>query len=114
MIALIHERQESLTFEKTKKQSSPIPEPNGLCANCEHACDCMHLKNAKQSVQHCEEYKSCACGGPTSHGCVSRLSVDETSSDGARMKGLCMNCDHRDTCTFPKPEGGVWHCEEYC
>ncbi len=30
-----------------------------------------------------------------------------------RAQGLCMNCDLRDTCAFPAPEGGVWHCEEY-
>lgn len=30
-----------------------------------------------------------------------------------RSKGLCMNCDHRSTCTYPVPEGGVWHCGEY-
>jgi hypothetical protein len=28
-------------------------------------------------------------------------------------RGLCINCDVRETCTFPKPEGGVWFCEEY-
>ncbi|MHC4942009.1 MAG: hypothetical protein ACYTG7_03225 [Planctomycetota bacterium] len=29
------------------------------------------------------------------------------------FKGLCMNCAHREICLYPKPEGGVWHCEEY-
>ncbi len=29
------------------------------------------------------------------------------------LKGLCANCEIRDTCTFPKAEGGIWHCEEY-
>ena len=28
-------------------------------------------------------------------------------------KGLCVNCANRETCLYPKPEGGVWHCEEY-
>ena len=28
--------------------------------------------------------------------------------------GLCMDCANAETCTWPKPEGGVWHCEEYC
>ncbi len=28
-------------------------------------------------------------------------------------KGLCMNCDERETCMLPRPESGVWHCEEY-
>jgi len=29
------------------------------------------------------------------------------------FKGLCINCDHRFTCTLPRPESGVWYCEEY-
>jgi hypothetical protein len=28
-------------------------------------------------------------------------------------RGLCVNCDLRETCAFHKPEGGVWFCEEY-
>jgi hypothetical protein len=27
--------------------------------------------------------------------------------------GLCSTCENSETCTFQKPEGGVWHCEEY-
>ena len=27
--------------------------------------------------------------------------------------GLCCDCENRRSCMFPKPEGGVWHCEEY-
>lgn len=29
------------------------------------------------------------------------------------VKGLCVNCENRHTCEFVKPDGGVWHCEEY-
>jgi hypothetical protein len=39
------------------------------------------------------------------------LSAERDCSSTER--GLCMNCDVRDTCTFTKPEGGVWFCEEY-
>lgn len=35
-----------------------------------------------------------------------------SSSIGA-LRGLCFNCDHRDYCTYPKPVGGVWSCDEY-
>jgi hypothetical protein len=28
-------------------------------------------------------------------------------------RGLCGTCEKRATCTFPKAEGGVWHCEEF-
>jgi hypothetical protein len=37
----------------------------------------------------------------------------ETKGLESDLKGLCVNCDNRHTCTFPKPEEGVWHCEEY-
>jgi len=29
------------------------------------------------------------------------------------IKGLCINCENRHTCEFTKPNGGIWHCEEY-
>jgi len=30
-----------------------------------------------------------------------------------KLKGLCGNCDYADTCIYPKPVTGVWHCNEY-
>ena len=29
------------------------------------------------------------------------------------VPGLCRNCARLSNCTYPRPEGGVWHCEEY-
>ena len=37
----------------------------------------------------------------------------DDEDDFARYRGLCSNCEERRSCAFPKPEGGVWHCEEY-
>lgn len=31
----------------------------------------------------------------------------------ADFPGLCRNCARLTDCTYPKPEGGVWHCDEY-
>jgi hypothetical protein len=31
-----------------------------------------------------------------------------------QFKGLCSNCENRNTCVNSRMEGGVWHCEEYC
>lgn len=28
-------------------------------------------------------------------------------------EGLCMNCEHRVTCTFPNARNGVLYCNEY-
>jgi hypothetical protein len=33
--------------------------------------------------------------------------------DSGQYKGLCRNCKRLKTCTLPKPQGGVWRCEEY-
>jgi hypothetical protein len=30
----------------------------------------------------------------------------------ADLKGLCRTCVHAATCSFPKPPGGVWQCDE--
>jgi hypothetical protein len=30
-----------------------------------------------------------------------------------RGVGLCADCENRQTCVVPKPEGGVWICEAY-
>jgi hypothetical protein len=29
------------------------------------------------------------------------------------FRGLCVNCDLRWKCTYPKPPQGVWSCDEY-
>ena len=34
-------------------------------------------------------------------------------SNKIEYTGLCVNCIHRDTCTFPKCDEGRLHCEEY-
>jgi len=33
--------------------------------------------------------------------------------DGQPSVGLWAYCDRWSTCTYPKSEGGVWHCEDY-
>ncbi|MCC7292099.1 MAG: hypothetical protein IT449_08580 [Phycisphaerales bacterium] len=36
-----------------------------------------------------------------------------TAANREWFAGLCLTCEKRLTCTFPKPEGGVLHCEEF-
>lgn len=43
----------------------------------------------------------------------SPLTNGSQSRPGVEEKDLCANCRNRDTCTYPKPEGGVWHCKDY-
>lgn len=34
-------------------------------------------------------------------------------TDSSQYKGLCSNCDKRNSCVYVDKEGGVWHCNEY-
>jgi hypothetical protein len=44
------------------------------------------------------------------------LTVDSAvfpSRSAGPFQGLCVNCDRRFDCTYPKPAGGVRSCDEY-
>ena len=40
-------------------------------------------------------------------------SSDERAPFLGLLRGLCVNCDLRRDCTYPKPASGVWNCDEY-
>ena len=42
-----------------------------------------------------------------------RLDPSPVEKDKSELMGLCRNCANRRICIYPKPPGGVWHCEEY-
>lgn len=48
---------------------------------------------------------------------AARQTADESFGGGAPsqsvLRGLCVNCNHRRYCTYPRPPGGVWSCDEY-
>jgi hypothetical protein len=39
--------------------------------------------------------------------------VHQSPETSIRSRGLCATCLYRDSCDFPRREGGVWQCEEY-
>ena len=91
------------------------PEVIGLCATCNNRPTCLLRAKRGKDALFCELFddyvgpsdsdSAVATAGP--HGEPSANSPD------AKYKGLCVNCEHRETCTLPKPKSGVWHCEEY-
>ena len=89
----------------------------GLCSSCVHAPYCTFLRFADQPVIHCEEWSGDTAAWET-------LETPEMytpppwigaplPSPQALPKGLCATCEEYSACAFAKPEGGVWHCEEY-
>ena len=112
----------------------------GLCSTCRHAPSCIYPRDPKRPavklhVTNCEEFeievgepvklsgRDVVSSGPSpgsdSPGALARPTDSPAPTgagdedDFARYKGLCSNCEERRSCTFPKPEGGIWHCEEY-
>jgi len=116
---------ENTTLEKKGRAATQPSEVSdtylftGLCATCSVVDTCVSAKNSGYPVVECEEYEE---DGRTFSETVevrtSRTSdkaqpLAKTPDAEAVVEGLCETCAHRDTCTFPRLEGGVWHCEEY-
>lgn len=99
--------QESVAEKKPKKRDiSNVPD---LCMTCNNARNCMYRLNKPDPVVECEEFDGYAL--PPS--AVVTAEPELKIVPDTRFKGLCVNCNKRETCTFPKPEAGVWHCEDY-
>jgi hypothetical protein len=90
----------------------------GLCSTCNNSTSCYyHLRNGKRIVWFCElfdDYEPILKFENFSSWNKSSIDSKTEEANKVKLAGLCMNCENRDTCTYPKPESGVWHCEEYC
>ena len=91
----------------------------GLCSCCKGASTCTYPKTLGRPILECDEFDGILA---PSLGLVHPRNVtpmnpahqaNPRGSDFKGYRGLCSNCEQRSTCTYPKPEGGVWHCEEY-
>lgn len=86
---------------------TPYAGHRDLCCTCDHARACSSVGTADRPVFFCEEFSAAARRdqrvGPAAGADVNR----------PVPLGLCGDCDHRNACQAARPEGGVWHCEEY-
>jgi hypothetical protein len=90
-------------------------EGQGLCSGCKNAPGCVFPREPGKPVMECGEFEGFPSAAP------SFPKDDAPPEEGAKgqvrgkvkLKGLCKDCENHRTCTFPKSEGGVWHCEEY-
>ena len=107
---------------KNTKMEDPFEvkqEASGLCSCCNSFKTCTYAKDPQRPILQCEEFdgivppslKMVPQGKITPEG--SGKTSDLGMSDLNSYRGLCSLCEDRATCTYPKPEGGVWHCEEY-
>jgi hypothetical protein len=85
----------------------------GLCSSCKNDPDCTFPRDPSRPVLQCEEFEGEEMIRITTQRQRGSQGVEVVAEDAAQYKGLCRNCEEREVCTFPKPEGGVWRCEEY-
>jgi len=87
----------------------------GLCMSCNNAPFCIfRARDSRRNVLYCELFENYL--PVQKHEPKSKIAISPNADkkEERKFKGLCTNCENRHTCTYPKPEGGVWHCEEYC
>ena len=94
-----------------------------ICQTCIHAAHCAHHKQCQSQgkvIFYCEDFDDkpvlSVVQGEVDD---DRQQHSNPSKTGiayikGRMKGLCLNCEKRESCRYPTRDGGVWHCEEYC
>jgi hypothetical protein len=87
--------------------------PVNSCASLEVYADlcttCQSRGMSRRPVFYCEEFDA---GVPVVADIAPWTPTRETPRSFWGV-GLCADCENRETCVVPKPEGGIWTCEAY-
>jgi hypothetical protein len=83
----------------------------GLCAMCLNANRCTFPRTPGRAILSCDEFEAPETL-PTRSFTFAIPTPELEELDTTELKGLCRHCAIRITCRYPKPPGGVWHCDE--
>ena len=83
----------------------------GLCLTCKFDPDCIYEARSDRTILQCEQFEMGFRQSPALAPPI--LSAVPRARESSAYPGLCSNCENRETCIYPKPEGGIWRCEEY-
>ncbi|MCL5037854.1 MAG: hypothetical protein M1269_12200 [Chloroflexi bacterium] len=90
----------------------------GLCSACMNNSGCTFPRNSKRPVLNCDEFAEASLPRMKLTGAgvleavnsiVRSIQIEESNT----FAGLCRTCRLNGTCEYPKPEGGVWRCEDF-
>jgi hypothetical protein len=108
--------EQTLVEKRVRKDRDILIEYNfseniseSICTTCIHAKTCIYYARSRYPVMFCEEFSSGSAALKT----AVEVRGKDSSVSKTNARGLCANCELRDTCTFPDKETGVWYCEEY-
>ena len=86
----------------------------GLCVTCNNAGTCsFRASDAHRLVWYCELFDCFVEVEEVVEAAKAILDSQPLEKGYGKYDGLCANCKNCLTCIFTKPEGGIWHCEEY-
>jgi len=102
-----------------KKGAKAVAKP-GICEQCIHTEYCTYPKTDERPVMLCGEFEGHSLTEATkvsgikdTRPVVTPSKAKQTAEPLTILRGLCRTCEKRETCEYPKPESGVWRCEEY-
>jgi hypothetical protein len=84
-----------------------------LCSTCKHTAKCHYATGARGPSFYCEEFEIESVPARIPWDTPRPQDSLVVSNEAVNWIGLCCDCENRQTCVFLRPEGGVWHCEEY-
>jgi hypothetical protein len=90
----------------------------GICAKCKRMELCTSRKNWIGPIIDCEDFDDRRATAPDlaveSQSFAMNKSIDLAAPEEAEIyKGICSNCDNRETCGYRTSDQAVWYCEEY-
>jgi hypothetical protein len=106
----------SVSEPKSKRMEDILPskqEQTGLCSCCKSFQTCTFPRDPQRPILQCEEFDGILPSRLKMVPPGKTVDTFSAKNEPDPYRGLCGLCENRETCTYPKPEGGVWHCEEY-
>lgn len=109
----------SKAAENGAKPNTGMVMPAGLCSTCNNASTCIYRARRGFDALYCDMFDDYTAPSARVSGHLGAKPIAASAKVGARKpvsnsyKGLCVNCENRESCTLPRPDEGVWHCEEY-
>ena len=85
----------------------------GLCRTCAKEPYCTLPRAPDRPVLQCEEMETLELPMHGTNAATGSSRLVAGPAEPTTLRGLCVNCERREDCTFPRPPEGVWRCEEY-
>ena len=86
-----------------------------LCGICISGPGCMNRGTSFKPKLYCEQFDvETPPPAPWEDADPPARPRGANANADGEVRGLCCNCENRGHCKITKPEGDIWHCEEYC